>query len=258
MLHHEIRGTGPDLVMVHGWGMHAGIWSDWADSLAESFRVHLVELPGHGESDYRAGSRLADWSVAIAERVPGEAWWLGWSLGALVALTVAHQRPRQVRGLVLVAGTPRFVSAPDWPCAVDAAVFEQFSAQLQQAVERTLARFLSLQVRGAEGGGESLRRLRTLLGTRPNPREQALRDGLQLLQHSDLRESLASVSVPLYWLFGERDTLIPAAVSERVPGKREIVEGAGHAPFLSHPQACTAYIRGWLLPDAEYGQHATL
>jgi pimeloyl-[acyl-carrier protein] methyl ester esterase len=258
MLQHEVRGSGPDLVMVHGWGMHAGIWSDWADSLAADFRVHLVELPGHGERNYRVGPQLDDWSAAIAGEVPGEAWWLGWSLGALVALNVARLQPRRVRGLVLVAGTPRFVAAPDWPCAVDAAVFDQFATQLQQAVERTLVRFLSLQVRGAESGGESLRRLRTLLSQRPLPRGQALRDGLRLLQHSDLRHALDSMDRPLYWLFGERDTLVPVAVSERVPGSREVVAGAGHAPFLSHPQVCTALVRGWLLSSVTDSQHAAI
>jgi len=258
MLPHEIRGSGPDLVMVHGWGMNAGIWSDWADSLAADFRVHLLDLPGHGGSDYRVGPQLDDWSAAVAGQVPGEAWWLGWSLGALVALNVARLRPRQVRGLVLVAGTPRFVAAPDWPCAVDAAVFDQFATQLRQAVERTLLRFLSVQVRGAEGGGELLRRLRTLLSQRPYPQDRALRDGLHLLQHSDLRQALLSMDLPLYWLFGERDTLVPAGVSGSLPGSREIVEGAGHAPFLSHPQACTRLVRGWLLSGSRCGQHAAV
>jgi pimeloyl-[acyl-carrier protein] methyl ester esterase len=254
----EIRGSGPDLVMVHGWGMHAGVWSDWVDSLSGHFRIHLVELPGHGGNGYDVGPSLDDWSLAVARQVPGPAWWLGWSLGALVAMNVARLCPLQVRGLVLISGTPRFVTAPDWPCAVDTAVFDQFAAQLAQDPERTLVRFLSLQVRGAEGDGGALRRLRTLLRERPYPQARALHDGLQLLQHCDVRGILDSLDAPLFWLFGERDTLVPAAVSARLPGRRETVEGAGHAPFLSHPRVCTAHIRRWLLQDAEYGQHAAV
>lgn len=243
----EVRGSGPDLAMVHGWGMHPGIWSDWADSLAEDFRVHLVALPGHGGYGHTVGARLDDWSADVAGQVPDGAWWLGWSLGALVALNVACRFPDRVRGLVLVAGTPRFVTAPDWSCAVDAAVFDQFACQLQQDVDRALTRFLSLQVRGSEGGGDGLRRLRGLLAQWPYPREQVLSDGLQLLQQSDLREALSALEIPAHWLFGERDTLVPASVSGRVPGSCEIVAGAGHAPFLSHPQVCAAHVRRWLL-----------
>jgi pimeloyl-[acyl-carrier protein] methyl ester esterase len=158
---------------------------------------------------------------------------------------------------VLVAGTPRFVTAPDWPCAVDATVFEQFATQLRQDVNRTLVRFLSLQVRGSEGASEGLRRLRSQLTLRPCPQEQALSDGLHLLQHSDLRAALPGLQAPLFWLFGERDTLVPAAVSRQVPGSCAVIAGAGHAPFLSHPQACSAQVRRWLL-QAERSRYAAV
>lgn len=256
MLHAESRGSGPDLVLVHGWGMHSGIWSEWADRLAHGFRVHLVDLPGHGRSGPAAGSSLDDWSAAVAARVPERAWWLGWSLGGLVALNTVRLLPHRVRGLVLVASTPRFVTAPDWPSAVDPEVFQQFSGQLRQSVDRTLSRFLSLQIRGSDGSGDLLRGLRAALRERPYPAPEALIDGLKILQQTDLRNSLSGIEVPLYWLFGERDTLVPAAVAERVPAVRECVSGAGHAPFLSHPDTCTACIDDWLLRGSGAGRHA--
>ena len=256
MLHHESRGSGQDLVMVHGWGMHSGVWSGWADRLAASFRVHLVDLPGHGLSDYRVGPELDDWSAAVAEVVPAGAWWLGWSLGGLITLNVARRSPQTMRGLLLIASTPCFVRTADWPCAVDVAVFEQFAGQLQQAVERTLMRFLSLQVRGTDQSASVLRYLRTSLEERPYPRGEALAAGLQLLQTSDLRGVLPDLDVPIYWLFGERDTLVPTATSACVPGRRAVIAGAGHAPFLSHPQPCTDQVTGWLTEISGTSRHA--
>ncbi|HEY0722138.1 MAG TPA: alpha/beta fold hydrolase, partial [Gammaproteobacteria bacterium] len=49
-LHIEVRGTGPDLVLLHGWGLHGGLFRSLADRLAPHFRLHLVDLPGHGRS----------------------------------------------------------------------------------------------------------------------------------------------------------------------------------------------------------------
>jgi pimeloyl-[acyl-carrier protein] methyl ester esterase len=256
MLHHESRGAGHDLVMVHGWGMHSGVWSDWADLLAARFRVHLVDLPGHGLSDYTVGPYLDDWSAAVAEVVPAGAWWLGWSLGGLVTLNLARLSPQTVRGLLLVAATPRFVTAQGWTCAVDGAVFDQFAGQLQQAIERTLVRFLSLQVRGTDESGSLLRYLRSALKDRPYPRGAALAAGLRLLQNSDLRDLLPQLDKPICWVFGERDTLVPAAVRTRVPGFHTVVEGAGHAPFLSHPQPCTDRVIGWLAQVTGACRHA--
>ena len=256
MLHHEARGTGPDLVMVHGWGMHSGVWSDWADTLAGRFRVHLVDLPGHGRSDFTVGCSLDDWSAALAEVVPDGAFALGWSLGGLVMQNLARLAPQKLGALVLVASTPRFVRAPDWPCAVEGAVFSQFAAELEQSVERTLVRFLSLQVRGSEGGGDLLRRLRVPLKAHPYPRPAALRAGLHLLEDGDLRELPPPAAAP-YWLFGERDTLVPVAVRHCVPGRHRVIAGAGHAPFLSHPRECSDCVGAWLgQAQAGAGCHA--
>ncbi len=247
----ERRGDAPDLVMVPGWGMHADVWSEWADLLARDFRVHRVELPGHGAQRAAPAAHLDAWSDAVLAQAPPRACWLGWSLGGLVALNAARRQPQRFGGLVLVAATPRFVTAPDWPHAVAPAVFDQFAAQLAHNCRQTLLRFLALQVRGIEHEGAALRRLRGLVGARPDPQPQALADGLRLLQHSDLRAAVATLAVPLYWLFGGRDTLVPPQVSARVPGVRQTLPEAGHAPFLSHPQACAERVRQWLQAEGD-------
>lgn len=257
MLHTEVRGAGPELVMVHGWGMHAGVWSDWADSLAGRFRVHLVDLPGHGHSDFTAGARLDDWSAALGEATPAGAWFLGWSLGGLVTLNLARLYPERVRGLLQLASTPRFVASSDWPHGVEAAVFDQFAGQLADDIDRALGRFLALQVRGADRSGDTLRRLRARLQQRPRPQAEALKAGLRLLQDSDLRAVPPTLEVPLYWLFGARDTLVSAALCETLPGRCAVIEGAGHAPFLSHPETCMTPVIDWLIHAEGANRHAT-
>ena len=54
-MHITVRGQGPDLVMLHGWSMHSAVWHDLADALASRFTLHLVDLPGHGQSDWLSG-----------------------------------------------------------------------------------------------------------------------------------------------------------------------------------------------------------
>lgn len=50
-LHVETLGSGAPLVLLHGWGMHGGVWAEVAQQLAEEFCVHVVDLPGHGFSN---------------------------------------------------------------------------------------------------------------------------------------------------------------------------------------------------------------
>ena len=49
-LYIESRGRGPDLVLLHGWGLHGGVFERVAANLEADFCLHLVDLPGHGAS----------------------------------------------------------------------------------------------------------------------------------------------------------------------------------------------------------------
>jgi pimeloyl-[acyl-carrier protein] methyl ester esterase len=241
-LHVESAGRGgPPLVLVHGWGMNAAAWGDFAAHLAERHQVYRVELPGHGRSAWAGPDSLADWAAAVLDSVPAGAVWLGWSLGVAVALQAALDAPGAVRGLVLVAGTPRFVQGGGWSHAMAPAVLEQFTASLLADPGATVERFLALQVRGAEDASGTLRRLKAALRALPPAQPQALETGLQLLRDTDLRPRLKALRPPALWLLGERDTLVPAGMgwdlAEWLPAARvQVVEGAGHAPFLSHPR----------------------
>jgi pimeloyl-[acyl-carrier protein] methyl ester esterase len=260
VLHVDVRGDGPDLVLLHGWGMHSGIWSSWAARLEQWFCLHLVDLPGHGDSPFQGQGELVDWASAVRRAVPERAWWLGWSLGGLVALAAAETHRQTIRGLTLLAATPKFVAAAGWQQAVDAQVFAQFANHLHADVERTLLRFMSLQVKGAEHGGKTLRRLRSELSRKSQPDSEALSTGLRFLQQADMRHVLERSELPLFWLLGERDTLIPANVRREFPAvQSSVIAGAGHAPFLSHPDQCCERLNRWLLtgPKEERYRHDT-
>lgn len=222
-LHIELTGAGPPLVLIHGWGLHGGVFAPLVDRLSDRFRMHLVDLPGHGYS--REDSTPLTLQATVAEilaRTPPAAW-LAWSLGGLFALHAAAVSA-QVRALALVAVTPRFVRAPDWPQAVEASVFGQFGKDLQQDYRGTLERFLALDTLGSEHARAELRTLKENLYARGEPSPQALQQGLALLEQSDVRGSLPAISVPSLWISGHRDRLVsPAAMqaaAAMTPGSR--------------------------------------
>ncbi|ADE13946.1 bioH protein [Nitrosococcus halophilus Nc 4] len=242
-LYVEQRGAGPDLVLLHGWGFHSGVWFPLAERLAAHFRVTLVDLPGHGRSDpLPQGGQLVAVAEAVKKVAPPQAIWMGWSLGGLVALQVAINYPLQVKKLVLAASTPRFVTAPDWPWAVAPEVLTAFGEALQADLTATLKRFVWLQTRGAEQAKAVAQALLTQLTPAHHSGREGLVAGLALLKNSDLRVNLATVSCPTLMVLGQRDTLVPAKVgdwlSAQLPQAQVgIIPGAGHVPFLSHQQA---------------------
>lgn len=237
-------GVGPDLVLVHGWGMNAGVWAPLRERLGARWRVTAIELPGHGESEFDGiVAGLEGWADALLEAAPDRAVWLGWSLGGQLALAAARRAPERVAGLVMTAATPRFVRADDWTTAMPAETFHAFAEQLAGDASRTLERFLALQVHGAEGATETLRELKAATRARPAPQPGALAAGLELLLNNDLRSAVAELHAPSLWMFGGRDALVPAVAAEAVRTQNPAAQvhhiaPAGHAPFLSHPDTC--------------------
>lgn len=237
----EHRGQGPDVVLLHGWGLHGGVWQELAEALSADFRVHVLDLPGHGRS--RTVSlqpySLATLADAVVARVPHGAHWIGWSLGGQVALTAAQRHAAAVGKLVLIGTTPRFARGPDWTDAITTATLDIFAAGLARDYRTTLLRFLSLQIGDAEHGRETLRHLRTELFRHGDPDPEALHAGLQILKHADLRDGVSGVTAPTLVLHGGRDTLAPPAAGRALAAllahaRCEIIDPAGHAPFLSH------------------------
>jgi pimeloyl-[acyl-carrier protein] methyl ester esterase len=247
----QVAGDGPDLVMLHVWGMHRGVWGETASELAQRYRLHLVDFPGHGEAaGERLSSDLGELAAAVAQRVPPAAW-LGWSMGGLVALQALLDHRESISRVVLVATNPSFVRRAHWQRGVDESVFLSFASQLGEDFAGTLNRFLVLETLGSDTARESLRELRWDLHTGRMPDAHALAAGLSILRESDFSRCLGGLSAPTLWLAGGRDRLVPPGAmqdaSQRAPGGRyHRIRGAGHAPFIGHREAFVRAVEGFL------------
>ena len=239
-------------MLIHGWGMHGGVWDSVAEALALHFTVLVVDLPGHGFSVNdneqavapKSGDPVFQFGLdAIVDQLSvqfNEPLALcGWSMGGQIAMRWALRDPQQVERLVLVASTPCFAERDDWQCGMPQETLCQFAADLEQDHSATLRRFLGLQVRGSEGERELLAVLRASLSSRGEPDPEALRAGLEILRDLDLRDALAEIKQPVLVIAGERDRLSPPQASrylaQAMPNSRLAeIRGAAHAPFLSH------------------------
>lgn len=270
-LHIDTHGSGPPLVLLHGWAMHGGVFAPLVDRLSDRFALHVVDLPGHGRSRDSAVALAPDAVVeAIAARVP-VAPWLGWSLGGMFALRAAATRPSCVPALVMVCAAPRFVrdagvaalAAPtgvDQPATGDdgrygmsAEIFAGFAKGLREDYHGTLERFIALEAFGSGDARGELRALRNQVFARGEPPAAALAQGLELLHSVDQRPLLSDLAVPSLWLAGRRDRVVDPramrAAAARTPGARFVqVDQGGHAPFLTHAGEVADAVAGFLAP----------
>lgn len=275
-LYTEVRGRGPTLVLLHGWGLNVRVWDGLATALCDRFRIVAVDLPGHGRSPWLPErSALTEQAAQVDEAIgaiANEYSLLGWSLGGQIALQLAAaRRPDRtpvLNRLVLIATTPRFVAAPDWPHGSPP---QRLAAQMQGLTtdyRRTVSDFLELQVRGSAGGAEALQQLRVALfahGIKPvlqgrsdpqcsalGPFPAALIRDLELLRDNDLRPLLTEIKLPTLVIAGQYDRVIhPAAtctLADALPNARYVeIRRAAHAPFLSHLPQVGGLISEFLL-----------
>lgn len=237
----ETKGNGPDLMLVHGWGVNSGVWDSVLPLLTRRYRVTCVDLPGHGGS--AATPMPASHDVLarqIVQIAPPSALWLGWSLGGLICLRIATLMPARVSALLLSNTTPKFTRAADWPHAMPAAQLDAFATELAQDFAGTVKRFLSLQVLGDERARETLRALRDSVLSRGQPDVTSLATGLGILRDSDLRATLHEITVPTLVMSSPYDRLTaPTAgeymASEIANAKLVSFPRTAHAPFISHP-----------------------
>ncbi|MEY3358862.1 MAG: pimeloyl-ACP methyl ester esterase BioH [Pseudomonadota bacterium] len=238
----------PHLILLHGWAMHGGIFAPLLPHLQAHFNVRCIDLPGHGsQRDSSLPLEFSPFWQHLLPTLDGPVYVLGWSLGGLFALHGALHFPDRLRGLILMNASPSFVARTDWPEGMPPAVFRQFAADLAQDYDGTLHRFFMLEAQGSEHLRADLRRLQANAFEFGRPDPEVLRQGLHLLESTDLRAQLPQLQVPSLWLAGRRDRLVnPAAMqaaAETAGGDFHCDEHGGHAPFLTHPAAIADAIR---------------
>jgi pimeloyl-[acyl-carrier protein] methyl ester esterase len=241
-----VTGRGPDLVLLHGWGVAATVWRATAEKLSARFRVHSVDLPGYGGSPasvpYTSAQVVAELSATLPPAIV-----CGWSLGGQLALAWALHAPQQVQCLILVATTPIFIQRADWPHGQNAILLSQVAQGVTAHPAAFLAQFAALIAQGDTNARTVIRQISAVLSTAPLPPTEVLLAGLQWLRETDLRKQLADVHQPALVIHGDQDTITPlgagTTLAAALPHARLSVQhGIAHAPFLSDPDTFTRQV----------------
>ena len=240
-LHQTIIGKGPTLVLLHGWGFNCKIWSPLIPLLKEKYTLHLLDLPGFGNSvELPNPYTLPQTAEVILENTPPEAIYCGWSMGGLISIYIAIHHSHRVHQLITVSASPCFIQKTDWP-GVPVEMLEKFSEELIEDYKKTIKQFILLQFYQTETPKAEIRQLIDSVLNAPIPPKKALLGGLSILKESDLRADLNKISCPQNYIFGKLDRLAPATTEKPLrkllpQADISVIDGTSHAPFLSNPR----------------------
>ncbi len=237
----QVVGEGDDIVLLHGWGMNGAVWESTVEALKENFRVHIVDLPGYGYSAESPAMSLDDIVAMILPDAPKNAIWVGWSLGGLVASTIALKHPEYVSKLITVASSPKFAASTGWR-GIQPKVLSDFTAQLVEDFQLTIERFMALQAMGSPTARKDVKQLKSAVLARPQPHSEALLAGLAMLKNIDLRDEMSCLSVPMLRMYGRLDGLVPVKAAKDLDKlwpqtESFILAQSSHAPFITEPDA---------------------
>jgi pimeloyl-ACP methyl ester carboxylesterase len=253
-----VAGEGEPLVLVHGLGGAAVNFTELAPLLARSHRILVPDLPGHGGSaplpKVEGLSPYAEHVAAVAERedmLPAAV--LGYSMGGVVALRLAVNRPESVRALVLVAAAgivSRTRRADIWLRVMGLVRPTRFVVPFRHTVAgRPRLRYVPFAIWGANNP--------------PALSPQAVLGFLEgALSHTDTasagkalieddpRPDLDRVRCPTSLLWGARDRLVPLAdgfeYARRLRAPIRTLPAAGHLLVGEQPAECAAVIEQFL------------
>ncbi len=116
VLHYEERGSGPPLLLVHGTGAYADIWSPVLDGLARAYRVIAYDRRGFARSSRAPRGGLAEHARDAAALLnaldASPATVVGWSGGGVFALDLAASFPECVAALILAEPAVHLTTHP--------------------------------------------------------------------------------------------------------------------------------------------------
>jgi pimeloyl-ACP methyl ester carboxylesterase len=272
----DFGGDGPPMVLVHGLGGSSVNWLAVGGPLARDHHVYALDLPGFGRTPPGAHRPTIPGFLRTVARFIDEvagrpAVLMGNSMGGMVSLAVAAERPELVSRLVLVS--PALPRAPG--SKLDPRVLLTFvlymvpgAGELYLARRRATrtpeqesdeilalctvdARRIPAEVVSAHYALAQERR--SMPWANPTFLGAARSMTRRILSPREVRTWIEGVRAPTLFVHGDRDRLVPLASSReacRIRGdfRLEVLDDVGHVPQMEVPERFLAAVRSFLGP----------
>jgi pimeloyl-ACP methyl ester carboxylesterase len=261
---HE-KGYGePTFLLIHGFGDGGFIWTDFLPRLASLSRAIAIDLRGHGDSDwdihsrYHSAAHLDDIvfvinRLGLTDIVP-----IGHSLGGEIAIRLASQHPKLVRGIVIVDYGPELDRTATAHIRREFVIESRIYSELPEYLAHLDAKLPLIcprlrwplaqnALRKRAQGGFELKRDPAMATARAPSNASTL---------PALWRALKEISCPTLLVRGMASSVLPLSVAKRMlrvlpNGSFSSVKLAGHAVMIDNPDdfaaATLAFITGKLL-----------
>jgi len=255
------KGSGPPVVLLHGFASSLYTWKDVLPALAAGHDVVAIDLPGFGGSSIPRPLQAASYPgviLAVMDRLGlDRASLVGNSLGGSVAVAVAEEHPERVNRLVLIDSAGFNFRARDRPWILRLVAAPGVASAAERLPVRR--RLVAAGLRQVFFRDDLVTEERIDEYAAPMLRPGAARAAAELLAApgpADFAAVAARVRAPTLVVWGREDTWIPVAHASRftaaISGATAVVlEECGHTPQEEKPAEVAALLRKFLAPAAQ-------
>jgi pimeloyl-ACP methyl ester carboxylesterase len=230
-IHYEVHGSGPALLLTHGYSSTSAMWQGQIEALSQRHRLVLWDMRGHGQSDYPGDPAAYSEAMTVADMAAlldaiGAATAIvgGLSLGGYMSLAFYRAHPDRVRALLIIDTGPGFKKD-------DAR--EAWNRRAHETGDRFEREGLAVLQSGS--------RERSTVSHRDATGLARAARGMLTQRDARVIESLPDIKVPSLVVVGADDTPFLAAsdyMAAKIPGaKKAVIPSAGHAVNIDQPQA---------------------
>jgi len=246
-IHYWRQGTGPAVVLLHGFPLDATMWRAQLDGLSARWTVIAPDLRGFGKSRPASPFTIEDLADDVHELlaqtgvlpcVVG-----GLSMGGYVSFAYARRHGADLRGLLLIDTR----AEADTPEARENRL--KMIEKCRAGGARAVADEMEPRMTGPDCPPEVRTALRAMMESCPvDTIEYAL---MAMRQRDDYRAALTSIAVPALIIVGANDVITPPSLAQSmhqaIPGSQLcIIERAGHMAPMENPAAVNAAIDGFM------------
>ncbi|MCP4474705.1 MAG: alpha/beta fold hydrolase [Gammaproteobacteria bacterium] len=229
------------IVFLPGWGFNGRVWSNVAGCFSGA---RLLDLPCLPRVNLTATVNY------LSEHIPDQSVVVSWSLGGLIATELCYRFPEKCSKLILVSTTPKFSASADW-LGIGNPIVRELHRRLNGNADKMMDYFFRL----VQFPDRDIEVKNYLSHYQLNIKlyNKWLRSYLALLFASDVRHRYSEIKQPLLHILGQKDAVVKTDIAElrklNSSAVIEVIEGAGHVPFVTHHEVFMTMIKRFLNRD---------
>lgn len=248
-IHHRwlLRGANlPTIAFSNSLGTDFRIWDEVVDRLGGGFNILLHDKRWHGLSDHgkaplRMTDLIGDLAALLDHYNQKKAILCGLSVGGIISMGLAAERPDLVRGLVLCNTAPKVGTAESWAERIAAVKVSGIAG----IADMVLQRWFTPGFRQAGNPHFSMARNMLLRQS-----AEGYAATCAAIAETDFRPLAAKLAVPTLCIAGDHDQATPPSIVEEMSrmidgSSYQLLSGCGHIPCMERPEALADLLAGF-------------